>query len=79
MAEQLQAGMVGINESAISAVQIPFGGVKESGFGREGSKYGVNDYLNIKYLCFGNIWIEQMVAELMGECIENEWKRCNDK
>lgn len=53
--EGLEYGMVGINETAISSEMIPFGGVKESGQGREGSKYGLEDYLEIKYLCLGDI------------------------
>lgn len=53
--EALEYGMVGINETAISSEMIPFGGVKESGQGREGSKYGLEDYLEIKYLCLGDI------------------------
>lgn len=51
VAEQLEYGMVGINDTAISNAYAPFGGVKQSGFGREGSKYGLDDYLSIKYLC----------------------------
>jgi len=51
----LQTGMVGINEGMISATEAAFGGVKESGFGREGSSHGIDDYTNIKYLCFGNL------------------------
>jgi len=47
--------MVGINEGIMSTVEAPFGGVKESGIGREGSKYGIDEYLQIKYLCFGGI------------------------
>jgi succinate-semialdehyde dehydrogenase/glutarate-semialdehyde dehydrogenase len=50
MSEKIDFGMVGINDSAISAVQGPFGGVKESGYGREGSIYGVDEYLTLKYL-----------------------------
>lgn len=50
-AETLEYGMVGINTAAISAAQAPFGGLKQSGFGREGSKYGINEYLEMKYLC----------------------------
>jgi succinate-semialdehyde dehydrogenase/glutarate-semialdehyde dehydrogenase len=46
---------VGINEGVISNAMAPFGGVKESGQGREGSKYGLDDYLEIKYLCMGGI------------------------
>jgi succinate-semialdehyde dehydrogenase/glutarate-semialdehyde dehydrogenase len=53
--EGLQYGMVGVNETAISSEVIPFGGVKESGQGREGSKYGLDDYLEIKYLCVGGL------------------------
>jgi len=55
VSEALEYGMVGINETAISAEIVPFGGVKESGQGREGSKYGLDDYLEIKYICFGSI------------------------
>lgn len=55
VAEALESGIVGINEGIISTEVAPFGGVKESGFGREGSKYGLGDYLEIKYLCFGGI------------------------
>ena len=51
----LEYGMVGINTGLISTTVAPFGGIKESGFGREGSKYGMDDYLEIKYLCFGGI------------------------
>jgi len=50
VAEALEYGMVGVNTGLISEIQAPFGGVKESGFGREGSKYGIDDYLNIKYI-----------------------------
>lgn len=55
VSEALEYGMVGINEGAISNEMVPFGGVKESGMGREGSKYGLEDYLEIKYLCMGGI------------------------
>ena len=48
-------GMVGINEGMISAAEAAFGGIKESGFGREGSSHGIDDYTNIKYLCFGGL------------------------
>ncbi|MCC9000942.1 MAG: NADP-dependent succinate-semialdehyde dehydrogenase [Candidatus Contendobacter sp.] len=51
--EALQYGMVGVNTGLISTEVAPFGGVKESGFGREGSKYGIHEYLDIKYLCIG--------------------------
>ncbi len=53
--EGLEFGIVGINEGIISNAAAPFGGVKESGNGREGSKYGLDDYLEIKYLCLGGI------------------------
>lgn len=55
VAEGLEYGMVGINEGIISNEVAPFGGVKESGIGREGSKHGIDDYLEIKYLCMGGI------------------------
>lgn len=52
--EQLQVGMLGINGSAISQAHIPFGGIKSSGFGREGSSYGIEEYLQLKHLCWAN-------------------------
>ncbi|MBD2860269.1 NAD-dependent succinate-semialdehyde dehydrogenase [Spongiibacter sp. KMU-158] len=55
VAEALEYGMIGINESRISTEVAPFGGIKQSGHGREGSKYGINDYIEIKYLCMGGI------------------------
>jgi succinate-semialdehyde dehydrogenase/glutarate-semialdehyde dehydrogenase len=55
VAEALEYGIVGINEGIISNEMAPFGGVKESGHGREGSKYGLDDYLDIKYLCMGGL------------------------
>ncbi len=51
LAEALQYGMIGVNTGLISTEVAPFGGMKESGFGREGSKYGIEEYLDIKYLC----------------------------
>ncbi|TDN63360.1 NAD-dependent succinate-semialdehyde dehydrogenase [Paraburkholderia sp. BL10I2N1] len=51
----LEAGIVGINEGAVASEAAPFGGVKDSGYGREGSRYGLDDYLSIKYLCQGNL------------------------
>ncbi len=53
IAESIEYGIVGINTGLISTAVAPFGGIKESGFGREGSKYGVDDFLEIKYLCMG--------------------------
>mgnify|MGYP003626208054 CR=1 FL=1 len=55
LSEELEYGIVGINEGIISNEMAPFGGVKESGSGREGSKYGLDDYLEIKYLCMGGL------------------------
>ena len=55
VSEALEYGIVGVNEGIISTEMAPFGGVKESGTGREGSKYGIDDYLEIKYLCMGGI------------------------
>lgn len=54
-AEKIEAGMVGINDAALSNEMIPFGGIKESGQGREGSKYGLDDYLEIKHLKMGGL------------------------
>ncbi|MES0874311.1 NAD-dependent succinate-semialdehyde dehydrogenase [Sinimarinibacterium thermocellulolyticum] len=53
VAERIEAGIVGVNTGLISTEIAPFGGVKASGLGREGSKYGIDDYLEIKYLCLG--------------------------
>ncbi len=53
VAEALEYGMVGINEGIMSTEVAPFGGVKESGIGREGSKYGIEEYVELKYLCLG--------------------------
>ncbi|EPG8657035.1 NAD-dependent succinate-semialdehyde dehydrogenase, partial [Acinetobacter baumannii] len=55
MSEQLEYGMVGINKGLISNEVAPFGGIKQSGLGREGSKYGIEDYLEIKYTLFGGL------------------------
>jgi succinate-semialdehyde dehydrogenase/glutarate-semialdehyde dehydrogenase len=55
VAEALETGMVGVNTGLISTEIAPFGGVKQSGLGREGSKYGMDDYLVIKYICMGGI------------------------
>ena len=55
VSEALEYGMVGINTGMISTTVAPFGGIKESGFGREGSKYGIEDFVNIKYMCWGGV------------------------
>lgn len=55
IAEALECGMVGVNTGLISNAAAPFGGVKQSGMGREGSKYGLDDYLEVKYVCLGQI------------------------
>ena len=55
VAEAIETGMVGINVGILANEVAPFGGVKQSGLGREGSKYGVDDFLEIKYLCLGGI------------------------
>ena len=55
VAEALEVGIVGLNEGLISTELAPFGGIKESGVGREGSKYGVDDYVEIKYVCAGGL------------------------
>lgn len=55
VAESLEVGMVGVNEGLLSTPEASFGGVKQSGLGREGSKYGVDEYLDVKYMCFGGL------------------------
>ena len=55
IAEQLEAGMVGVNTGLITTQVAPFGGVKQSGLGREGSKYGIDEYVEVKYICFGGL------------------------
>ena len=55
VSEGIEYGMVGVNETAITSDIIPFGGMKESGMGREGSKYGVDDYIETKYICIGGL------------------------
>ena len=52
LAESLHAGMVGINRGAISEPAAPFGGIKQSGFGREGGTEGIDEYLDVKYVAF---------------------------
>jgi succinate-semialdehyde dehydrogenase/glutarate-semialdehyde dehydrogenase len=54
-AEALECGIVGINTGLISNEAAPFGGVKQSGLGREGSHYGIDDFVETKYLCFGGL------------------------
>ena len=55
VSQALEFGIVGVNEGIISTEVAPFGGIKESGLGREGSKYGIEDYLEIKYICMGGL------------------------
>jgi succinate-semialdehyde dehydrogenase/glutarate-semialdehyde dehydrogenase len=55
MAEGLEAGIVAVNSGIFSTETAPFGGVKQSGIGREGSKYGIEEFLEIKYVCLGGI------------------------
>ena len=61
VSEALEVGMVSVNETAILSAEIPFGGIKQSRIGREGSKYGLDEYLNLKYICMGGIR-ERIVA-----------------
>ena len=53
--EALEHGMVGVNTGLISTCEVPFGGVKQSGLGREGAHHGMDDYVEVKYLCLGGI------------------------
>ena len=55
VAEGIESGMVGINTGMVSTEVAPFGGVKQSGLGREGSHYGIDEFVEVKYLCFGGL------------------------
>lgn len=55
MAERLEAGIVGLNTGLVSTALAPFGGIKESGVGREGSRHGVDEYVDIKYVLMGGL------------------------
>lgn len=55
VARKLEVGMIGVNEGLISTAEAPFGGLKESGIGREGGHQGIDEYVNIKYMCLGNL------------------------
>jgi len=55
VASRLEAGIIGINEGRVSSEAAPFGGIKDSGYGREGSRYGLEEYMQIKYLCLGGL------------------------
>ena len=55
VSEALEYGMVGVNTGLISAAEVPFGGVKQSGLGREGSRHGIDDHVEVKYICLGDI------------------------
>lgn len=55
VAERLEAGMVGVNTGALANEAAPFGGVKQSGLGREGSRHGIDEYVEIKYICLAGL------------------------
>ncbi|CAM5611317.1 aldehyde dehydrogenase family protein [Rhodanobacter lindaniclasticus] len=55
LAAALEAGLVGINKGAVSSEAAPFGGIKASGYGREGSRHGLDEYMQLKYLCRGGL------------------------
>lgn len=55
VAEALEYGMVGVNTGLISTAEAPFGGIKQSGLGREGSRYGIEDFTELKYVCLGGV------------------------
>ena len=55
MAERLEYGIVGANSGLISAANVPFGGVKESGYGREGGAFGIDEYLDVKYVLVAGV------------------------
>ena len=66
VAEGLDFGIVGVNEGIISAPEAPFGGFKESGLGREGGKYGIDDFIEIKYVCIGGLWAKALIINFAG-------------
>lgn len=55
VARRLEVGMVGVNEGILSSCEAGFGGVKESGLGREGSHFGIDEFVNVKYVCLGGL------------------------
>jgi succinate-semialdehyde dehydrogenase / glutarate-semialdehyde dehydrogenase len=55
VSEALETGMVAVNSGILSYETVPFGGVKQSGLGREGSKYGIDEYLEVKYICLAGL------------------------
>ena len=55
VADAIESGMVGVNTGLISSEVVPFGGVKQSGLGREGSRHGLDEYTELKYVCFGSL------------------------
>ena len=55
VAEAIESGMVGVNTGLISNEVAPFGGIKQSGLGREGSSYGIDEYMELKYICIGGV------------------------
>ncbi|MET0962918.1 MAG: aldehyde dehydrogenase family protein, partial [Noviherbaspirillum sp.] len=55
VAEAIEAGMVAVNDGTLSTEIAPFGGIKESGYGREGSRYGLDEYMNVKYIRHGSL------------------------
>ena len=64
VAERLESGMVGVNTGLISTAEAPFGGVKQSGLGREGSRYGLDEYMEMKYICLGGLNLERRHAHI---------------
>lgn len=55
VAKKMEVGMVGVNEGIISSAEAAFGGIKESGIGREGSHHGIEEFVYVKYICFGSL------------------------
>lgn len=55
MTERLEAGIVGVNEGVVPCPEVPLGGWKESGLGREGGRYGIDEFLELKYVCMGGL------------------------
>ena len=62
MAEKLEYGIVGANSGIISAANAPFGGIKESGYGREGGAFGIDEYVDVKYVLVGGVGVRDFSA-----------------
>lgn len=68
VARLLECGIVGVNSGLVSSAEAPFGGHKESGLGCEGSRHGIDEYLQLKYVCIGGLWLR--MERQKTQCVE---------